>query len=66
MVIFGERVKKARIEKGLSQAELGNLIGVTKATPVQVTVASVFVFTPSINGTNIFVLLSDLAPNTGA
>jgi transcriptional regulator with XRE-family HTH domain len=31
-VLIGERIKKARIEKGLSQEELGNMIGVSKVS----------------------------------
>lgn len=31
-MIIGERLKKARISKGLSQAELGKLVGVSKVS----------------------------------
>lgn len=31
-MLIGERIKKARIEKGLSQEELGNMIGVSKVS----------------------------------
>ena len=58
--MFGERLKKLRIQKGLSQEELGKRLGVSKQTVSNWEIENV---TPSLDMFENVVRLFDTTPN---